>query len=93
MYEDITNGITTVWDKTANAAYDNDVFGLGLDGEQGINQKVSSTRNDDDRVLTVATVDDFTALNSDPVRSALQGDLGFVIMGNDDGASTLLVLR
>jgi surface protein len=85
VYEDeVTSTVETVWDKTANAAYDNDVFGLAKDDNQGLNQSVSSSRIPDDKVLTVATVSDFTNLNSDPGRLSLTGSSAFVVIGNDD---------
>ena len=89
IYELEVGGMATIWDKTINATYDNDVFGLAVDGEQGLNQKVSSTRDDNDRVLTIATTNNFTGMNNDVTRSALSGDPAFVIIGNDDGAETL----
>ena len=88
IYEDeVTATVETVWDVTANATYNNDVFGLALDNNQGLNQRVSSSRNNDN-VVTAATINDFSSLNSAPARNALQGVSAFVIMGNDDGGAT-----
>ncbi len=91
IYEDENEDIVTVWDKTTNADYDNDVFGLAKDDNQGLNQGISSSRNDDDKVLTVATVRDFANLNSDPGRLSLTGTSAFVVVGNDDGDTSFSI--
>ena len=86
IYEDESEVVQIIWDVTANAAYNNDVFGLGADGNQGLNQRVSTSR-DNDNVLTVATINDFESLNSDVARASLTGE-SYVIMGNNDGTTT-----
>ncbi|MBL4642086.1 MAG: choice-of-anchor L domain-containing protein, partial [Flavobacteriaceae bacterium] len=43
----LSNGVTKVWDYTANSAYHNDVAGIGRDDTQVLNQKQSKSVNSD----------------------------------------------
>ncbi len=76
-----------VW--TANSGYQHRVFGLGRDGSQGLDQRVSKSTDhtlDDTRssILTIATTPDFTSANGNPRRQIFNGQ--YLVLGDNDGA-------
>ncbi len=66
---------TTIWDATTNAAYHNDVFGIGRDDQSGLDHRKSTSVNDDAMVI----IDRGTSFGSDG---------SFLIVGNDDAPIT-----
>lgn len=46
---------TTIWDATTNAAYHNDVAGIGIDSGSALTQTTSSSINDDSIVTMIGT--------------------------------------
>ncbi len=67
---------TVLWDATVNAAYHNDVAGIGRDNNSVLDQQKSISSDGDDIVI----VDKGTVLPN---------DLDFILWGNDDGPTTL----
>ncbi|MEQ6119680.1 invasin domain 3-containing protein, partial [Reichenbachiella sp. MALMAid0571] len=81
-----SDGTTKVWDATVNAAYTNDVTGIGRDDDGFFNQKQSKSINVDDIVtigLGAIAVDNPTNANT------LAADKNFLVWGNDDGSTDL----
>ncbi len=73
-------------DVFVNAAFWNDIAGIGAEAASTLDQRVSKSENDD-AIVTIATTADFTSSNLDAGRSSL-GDGNFAVWGNDDGAAT-----
>ncbi len=76
-----------VW--TANSGYQHRVFGLGRDGSQGLDQRVSKSTDhtlDDTRssILTIATTPDFTSANGNHRRKIFSGQ--YLVLGDNDSA-------
>ena len=82
-----SNGTTIVWDYDANTGYTSNVFGLGRDDLQGLNQKVSKAVIDD-AILIMATQNDFTSLNNEVSRAQLPADVSFVLAGDNMGINS-----
>ncbi len=77
---------STIWDATANAAYSNDIAGIGRDDCQGLNQKQSQSVNTDAVVtMGLGTIDSTNAANP----NTFAADASFMLWGNDDGATDL----
>ncbi|MBP9070718.1 MAG: DUF11 domain-containing protein [Caldilineaceae bacterium] len=72
-YLDSAGGI--LWDKSVNAAYYNDVAGIGIDAGSALTQTTSRSVNADGMVTITGTV-----------ASISSGE--FLLWGNDDGAAT-----
>ena len=77
-----------VW--TANSGYQHRVFGLGRDGSQGLDQRVSKSTDhtlDDtsSSILTIATTPNFTSANNDSNRPKLH-DSQYLVLGDNDSA-------
>ena len=70
----------------ADATHWNDVAGIATDSASGLDQRVSTSGNDD-AVVTIATTSDFTSSNLDAGRTSL-ADGAYAVWGNDDGAAT-----
>ncbi len=66
-----------IWDATANAAYHNDVAGIGGDETAVLSQPKSQSINDD-AIVTIAHGDNLT--NPMPITD----NLSFLMWGNDD---------
>ena len=75
-----TNG-TTLWDVSANAAYGNDIAGIGRDDATALNQKQSDTGR-----LTVALGS--LAANNASNSNTFSSNLSFLLMGHDNGGLT-----
>ncbi|MCK0133553.1 BspA family leucine-rich repeat surface protein [Arenibacter sp. S6351L] len=73
---------TAIWSATNNVGYTSDIFGIGRDDASGLNQKISRSANDAAGPI-LATIQDFTAANSDGSRNSL-GDGNFIIMAHND---------
>jgi uncharacterized repeat protein (TIGR01451 family)/gliding motility-associated-like protein len=74
----LSNGYT-VWNATANAGYNNYIFGMALDSTAALDQRVSKSANDT-TVLTIATDKDFTSANG-TARTALANDTSAFMVG------------
>ncbi len=79
---------TVIWDGTANASYNTDIFGIGRDDASGLNQKVSKSANSGD-ILTIDLDANFTKANNDVTRATSHAnDKQFLIISNNGGAIT-----
>ena len=79
---------TTIWDASVNAAYHNDVAGLGNDTASTLDQRVSMSIDSDGSqapIVTIATDSDFTSANGGSRTQLTNGQ--FLIWGHD-GSST-----
>jgi hypothetical protein len=76
--------------RASDATYKYDVFGLGRDDYYGLNQRISKS-NDAGDILTVSTNTDFTSLNLDATRTAIDGDQEFMLFGNNKGSGSAVV--
>nr|MCU0324130.1 VCBS repeat-containing protein [Spirosomataceae bacterium] len=79
-----SDGSTIIWDKTANATYHNDVFGIGREDCQGLNQKQSMTSEDTFQPIISTT--GFEATNKD--NGVSLANASFEMSGSDNGATT-----
>jgi hypothetical protein len=74
------------WNATANAGYNNDVFGIGRDNASGLNQRVSRSVNIDD-ILSLALDNDFLASTQNTSRTTnFSANLNFLMAGNNNGS-------
>ncbi len=73
----------TIWDANINTAYNHDIFGLGRDDIDSLDQRVSKSVNDT-TVLTLSMSVDFDTTNLSDTRSAMAADLRFLMMGSND---------
>lgn len=73
------------WDATENIGYNNDIAGIGLDINTGLDQRISKSRNDD-ALIAFSLDNDFEASNTDyTIRTAEHAeDLSFMTWGNND---------
>ena len=78
----------TIWDATLNTAYNHDIFGLGRDDVDSLDQRVSKSVNDT-TVLTLSMSTDFDTTNISDTRSRLGTNLRFLMMGSNDGRPTV----
>ncbi len=77
---------SSFWTASNNVAYNNDIFGIGRDDNQALNQKVSKSVNSG-AVLTVALDNDFLIANDDPTRSTSHiNDNQFLVLANNGAA-------
>ena len=76
--------------RASDATYKYDVFGLGRDDYYGLNQRISKSNNAGD-ILTVSTNTDFTSLNLDATRTAINGDQEYMLFGNNKGSGNAVV--
>ncbi|GAA4160362.1 hypothetical protein GCM10022217_24270 [Chryseobacterium ginsenosidimutans] len=76
--------------RASDATYKYDVFGLGRDDYYGLNQRISKS-NDAGDILTVSTNTDFTSLNLDATRTAIDGDQEFMLFANNKGSGSAVV--
>tara|TARA_R110001599_G_scaffold145336_2_gene327764 strand:+ start:23786 stop:30733 length:6948 start_codon:yes stop_codon:yes gene_type:complete len=81
-----SDGTTIIWDESnSNSAYHNDIAGIGRDDAACLNQKQSTSGNDDDIItMGLGSVETNNASNS----NFFGGNQRFLLWGNDD-ASTL----
>ena len=79
----LSNGITKVWDYTANTSYHNDVAGIGRDDTQVLNQKQSKSVNSD-AIITMGLTSIATTNAANGNTFAVDKD--FLVWGNDNTA-------
>jgi hypothetical protein len=83
-----SDGNTVVWTANANTSYNNNIAGIARDDASALNQKVSKSINSGS-ILTIATNGNFTLPNTDVSRTAITNDLSFLVIGDDNGSSTV----
>lgn len=74
---------SVIWDATANAAYHNDVAGIGRDDAEDLNQKQSKSENTD--AIVTGALGSVAADNASNGNS-FAADQSYFIWGNDNGA-------
>ncbi|WP_106915864.1 thrombospondin type 3 repeat-containing protein [Chryseobacterium aurantiacum] len=74
----------TYW--TSGTGYDKNVAGIGRDDASALEQKVSKSQNTD-ATLTLSTNSDFSLPNEDAGRVTISGNLGFLMIGNDNASA------
>jgi hypothetical protein len=77
----LSNGVTKVWDYTANTTYHNDVAGIGRDDTQVLNQKQSKSVNSD-AIITMGLGS--IAANNASNANTFTTDKDFLVWGNDN---------
>lgn len=77
----IDSGGTTIWNKTANATYSNDIAGIGRDDNGGLNQKQSKSVNTSS--LVTVGHGDIAATNQANTNS-FSTDRTFMVWGHDN---------
>ena len=82
----LSNNGATIWDKTANAAYHNDVTAIGRDDIQGLNQKQSKSVNTS-ALVTVGNNNTIAATNITNLNN-FSANESYMIFGDDRGAAT-----
>lgn len=84
-----SDGNTTMWATAGNIGYTNDIFGIGLDTLQALNQKVSKSINSG-TILTIALDNDFTIANNSSSRTTSHtNNKQFLVLANNGGNTTL----
>ena len=89
-YPYVNSSGTTI--RASDATYKYDVFGLGRDDYFGLDQRISKSNNTND-ILTASTNSDFTSLNLDKTRTAINGDKEFMLFGNNKGSSVAVTTQ
>ncbi|MHA7099768.1 hypothetical protein [Roseivirga pacifica] len=75
----------TVWSRTTNTSYNNDIAGIGRDDNACLNQKQSTSQNSD-AVVTIGL--ESIATTNAANTSSFDSDASFLIWGNDNAALT-----
>lgn len=76
----LSNGVTKVWDYSANSTYHNDVAGIGRDDTQVLNQKQSKSSNTNS-IVTIGL--GAIATNNAANANTFTTDKDFLVWGND----------
>ena len=83
-----SDGTTKMWDETVDVSYNSNIFGIGRDDAQELDQRVSKSVNSG-AILTIALDADFIAANSDAARTtAHTNDLQFLTIANNGAATS-----
>jgi large repetitive protein len=82
------DGTTKIWDKTANATYHNNVFGIGREDCQALAQKQSKSVNAEG-LITIGIDNQITTTNTAHL-GAFDTDKSFLIIGDNGTATGLL---
>ena len=77
---------TKFWDSNVMSQYKHNIFGIGRDDSQALDQRVSKSVNPE-AIITVATTNDFTAANQDASRTSLD-DKHFVTVATNNYSNT-----
>jgi len=86
-----SDGTSKMWGESVNAAYNKDIFGIGRDDDQALDQRVSKSVNSGS-VMTVALDDDFVSANTSATRTTtFANDLEFVTLANNGSPTTTQV--
>ena len=83
----LSSNSTTVWDKTANAAYYHNVIGIARDDMSALNQQISTSQTTPATdIVTIGTDANSTGVNGS--HTAVSADQSFFMVGNDQGSIT-----
>ena len=84
-----SDGTTTMWEAATNVGYDNDIFGIGRDDNQALDQRISKSVNTA-TITTISLDNDFVLANNDVARTTNHAnDLQFLTIANNGGATSL----
>ncbi|PDS22947.1 hypothetical protein B0A77_12045, partial [Flavobacterium branchiophilum] len=86
----LSSSSATVWDRTVNTSYNNNIFGIATDSNGSLSQKISNSINANS-ILKVATINNFSLANSDATRVALPDDQFLMIGDNNSHTGTTAV--
>ncbi|PJJ66597.1 RCC1 domain-containing protein [Chryseobacterium geocarposphaerae] len=75
-----------VWNGTTNTTYNNNIFGVGRDDIEILEQKVSKSVNAG-TILTVATTNDFINPNQDAARTGFTNDKTYLVLGDNNNTN------
>ncbi|MEY4521442.1 MAG: hypothetical protein RIT10_627, partial [Bacteroidota bacterium] len=76
---------TTVWNKTTNVAYHNNVFGIGRSDCQGLHQRQSFSTNYTGKFVTLGNNSVIGTTNAASVGNDLTSDNSYIIIGDNNG--------
>lgn len=85
----LDTGGNVVWNGTTNAVYNNNIFGIGRDDLEMLEQKVSKSVNAG-TILTVATTNDFVNPNLDAARTGFAQDKTYLLVGDNNNTNITL---
>lgn len=83
-YNYVTNTGTVI--RASEPVYKYDVFGLGKDNYYSLNQRISKSVNPGE-ILTASTNSNFISGNLDTTRTAITGDMKYLLFGNNTGSA------
>ncbi|WP_310594089.1 Ig-like domain-containing protein, partial [Flavobacterium sp.] len=83
------NGTTKVWDKTANATYHNNVFGIGRSDCQGLHQRQSTSVKKSGQLLTLGNNSKIGTENTSATGNDIATDNTYLMIGDDNGSLAL----
>lgn len=78
-----------VWNRTSNAGYNNNIFGVSRDDIEAFEQKVSKSVNAG-TILTIATINDFVNPNQAAARTGFANDKTYFLLGDNNISATVL---
>ncbi|WP_330747034.1 hypothetical protein [Chryseobacterium sp. CP-77] len=78
-----------VWNGTTNTTYNNNIFGVGRDDIEILEQKVSKSVNAG-TILAVATTNDFVNPNQDVARTGFAQDKTYLVLGDNNNTNLAL---
>ncbi len=80
----MSDGTTKVWDKTVNAAYHNNVFGLGRSDSQGLHQRQAFSTAYNGKFITLGNNSVIGATNSTSIGNDLASDNSYLLLGDNN---------
>lgn len=83
---------SVTWNAGINTVFNHNIFGIALDDQSVLNQKVSNSIHiENNTMLTLATTNDFTSANAHPGRASFSQDKTFLITGDNNVQDLALV--
>ncbi|KMQ65387.1 hypothetical protein ACM46_05655 [Chryseobacterium angstadtii] len=86
----LTSDGSVSWNSAADTTFNNNIFGLALDNNSVLNQKVSNSINSN-TILTVANDNDFISANTAATRTPFAQDKTFLVLGDNNVTDISLV--
>lgn len=76
---------SVTWNSNLNTTFNNNIFGIAKDDLSALNQLVSASINEENNIiLTLATVNDFISANHNPGRTSFSQDKTFLLIGDNN---------
>ncbi|RQO40380.1 hypothetical protein DBR39_05380 [Chryseobacterium sp. KBW03] len=83
---------SVTWDSGLNPTFNNNIFGIARDDMSVLNQKISNSINEENNImLTAATMNNFILPNADISRTPFSQDKTFLVMGDNNVQDLALV--